>query len=386
MLAAWVLAPLIMAAFAPAQDGRAERERTRAAQRFEQAARARDAADAALVADYQACEDWVRGADHALGEPPATLQSYWTARGVGALDWAKQRPVLAAEPFHELWNRELYLLSAAAKDYARAVEELEEAFLAQEKLRHPERFQKGFAETPAGMTLIPGGRYTLGPNTGYLLGHAKFQEPRTVRLDAYYLDRREVTCAEYARFLLSQPRGLREQHLPLAWGLDADGAPLFPEGAAALPVAGVSWSSAARYAQWAGKRLPTEDEWEAAAAGLERRRYPTGGEFSSSKVNCRASGRRQPRPAGDYPEDATPQGVQSLSGNVREWTADLYDEKPGRDQANPVRTPGPYTNAVVRGGSFEDEPEACTSAFRWLEPALGTRLPNVGFRCAANVR
>ncbi|TAH35925.1 MAG: hypothetical protein EYC70_11785 [Planctomycetota bacterium] len=369
-----------------AQQAPAARELSRAQQRFDAAVAGRDAADAALAADYAACEAWVLATADAPAQPPATLRGYLEELGVPAERWPQRRTELAAEAFHVLWNRELYLRSAAAKGYAKAVADLEEAFQALERLRHPERFQRGFAETPQGMALVRGGHSTLGPCSGYILGYPKLAQERSARLQPYYLDQREVTCAEYARFLLAQPRGLREEHLPLGWGMDAAGAPLFPEGAAQVPVTGVSWTSAARYAQWAGKRLPSEDEWEAAAAGTERRRFPMGERFDATRANGRASGTGRARPADDYPADSTPQGIRSMTGNVREWTADLYDEKPGKDRATPVRVAGAYTMAAVRGGSYLDEPDSCASTFRWMEPALGARLPNVGFRCAADVR
>lgn len=368
-------------------DSQHQRQLERAERRFADVQLARDAAFDALLADYHACQAWLTEDASAPPEIPLTVRRSLQARGVPVETWpAEGRRLAESMPFHALWNEDLYRRSHAARDYREAQGDLERAFHTVEKLRHPERYQRGFEDTPSGMTLIPGGTYALTAATGYLLGHPDLQQPREVRIAAFYLDRKEVSCAEYLRFLLSLPSALREEHLPDAWLCSDEGGPEFPLGWAALPVCGVPWSSAASYAEWSGKRLPSEDEWQAAAAGFSARVFPIGDRFDATQVNCRAHGAGAPLADSDLAGDHTPQGVVCLTGNVREWCADLFEEAAGQDRAERVDEAGPTTLAAARGGSYLDATEACRSDFRWLFPARGGGLPNLGFRCALSVR
>ncbi|MFQ5748075.1 MAG: formylglycine-generating enzyme family protein [Planctomycetota bacterium] len=365
--------------FPDSQDPGRERALARAEARFNTALEKREDTYAKLVEEYRRCEAWLAGKASSPA-PPLALQALFEKTLVQPEGYQAERIRLQdAGPFFELWNKELYRLSPAARNFAKAADALEKSFLALEKLRHPQRFNRALEKTPEGMALVPGGKISLGPATGYILEQPAVQKERTVRLHAFYLDKREVSNAEYAKFLLAQPPSLRDENLPLGWGRSSEGSPLFPDGKAEAPVTGITWVSAARYAAWAGKRLPSEEEWEAAASGLEHRRYPMGNRFSAFKVNCRAYGAGEPLPPGRFPEDNTPLGILSMTGNVREWTASGLDGKP-------VRHPGPSTLACVRGGSFQDDPDFCTSTFRWLYPALDSRLSFVGFRCALDVR
>ena len=382
-----LLAAVLCALPAAGQDARQERKIERAERRFAKALEARDEAYEELLAEYRAAEAWLTSGAEPAPPPPDVVRRWLLERAVPPERFGVERVRLAEDrPFHEWWNEELFQLSKPARRYSQTARALEKSFHALERLRHPERYDRGFERTPAGMALIPAGTYVLGPSTGYLLGHPKVQEERQDRLSAFYLDRREVSCAEYARFLLAQPPSLRDEHLPSNWSWSEDGSPLFPDGWASYPVVGVTWASAASYAEWIGKRLPTEEEWEAAAGGFSRRRYPMGNRFDVGKVNCRAFGAGSPRSPQEFSEDSTPQGIQSMTGNVREWTSDLYEEPPGKDVAKQVDRAGAETMAVVRGGSFQDDPESCTTVYRWLYPALDTRLDFVGFRCAKDVR
>ncbi len=370
-----------------AQDPQRERQLLRAENRFAAAQEDRDQAYQQLLAEYRACGAWIRQDEDAPEEPPNALERWFRSRELPETAWEAERGTLEEQgPFHDLWNRELYKRARGARNYREAQRKLERAFHALEKLRHPERYQRGFDRTPTGMALIPGGVYPLVQATGYLIGHPDLQEDRELKVDAFYLDRREVSCAEFARFLLSLPPGLREEHLPAAWSWSDEGSPVFPDGWASIPVSGVSWSSAASYAEWAGKRLPTEDEWQAAAGGFSARRYPIGDRFDAAKINCQAHGAAAALPSTAITEDHTPQGILGMSGNVREWCADLFEEQAGDSEAKPVAESGPTTMAVARGGSFRDSADVCQSSYRWLFPALGTRLATVGFRCAMDVR
>ncbi len=191
-----------------------------------------------------------------------------------------------------------------------------------------------------------------------------------------------VTCAEYALFV--QETGAAVPAAPAAlyraWGLDDllaearaqrwDG-PLPQATRLDHPVTMVPFVAAQAYCRWAGRarrrpgRLPTEDEWVAAAGGGDGRAYPWGDAYDPRRLNDATSGRGGTTPAGAFVEGASPLGVLDLAGNVSEWTA----------------TPGntPYTR-VVKGGSYASPPEASRIDAREILPE-GMVHPRVGFRC-----
>lgn len=173
---------------------------------------------------------------------------------------------------------------------------------------------------PEGMAIVPPGMYRLGTS-----GERGDNPERTAFVLGCYLDKAEVTNEQYARFV----RETGHPHPPHWEGAGP------PEGDGDLPVVNVSWDDARAYAAWAGKRLPSSDEWEAAARGFGGRPYPWGDEFSSDKAVFSYA----PRPAGSAPSDMTPEGIQDLAGNVSEWAEDAYAGKGG-----PLR--------VVRGASW----------------------------------
>jgi serine/threonine protein kinase len=218
------------------------------------------------------------------------------------------------------------------------------------------------------------------------------EEPvHTVTVEAYYIDRFEVTNARYASCV--EAGGCNEPHSSAL----GNNIPYFqgPEFAD-HPVVYVSWSNAQNYCTWRGARLPTEAEWEKAARGTDGRHYPWGDVFEGSRVNfCDSNceydwanrqyndGYRGTAPAGSYPAGRSPYGVLDMAGNVWEWVADWYGE--GYYASSPSENPpGPATgeDRVLRGGGFN-----VTGSF----VRTGTRLGedptegyfNVGFRCAS---
>jgi formylglycine-generating enzyme required for sulfatase activity len=210
----------------------------------------------------------------------------------------------------------------------------------------------------ADRVLIPAGPFKKGSNTG-----ADDEKPlTTMTLPAFKIDRGEVTRAQYARCVAARKCAKPDQDL------DKD---------AALPVTNVNWFEARAYCRFAGGRLPSEAEWEKAARGSDGREFPWGNELDCSRANwgnfegegpCAGKNPGHPVPPGQYPNGASPNGVQDMAGNVWEWTADKYDDDLNR--------------RVVRGGS-------CCSYF--VEPRAANRNawdPNhrdgdLGFRCAA---
>ena len=229
-----------------------------------------------------------------------------------------------------------------------------------------------------GMTFIPGGEYLRGrshalPDDGlkWFPTLLKDDQPvKTIRVDNFYLDTDEVTNARYAAFV--KATGHRA---PYNW----------PEGKVEsgkenYPVAAVSWDDAAAYAKWAGKRLPTEAEWERACRGLaEKAKYPWGESGPNAKL-ARYGAVDGPREAGKC--EANYFGLHDMAGNVWEWVSDWYDQH--YYEKSPAGNPaGPATGKyrVIRGGSWSDVAKYLTCSYRsWARP--GERSPNIGFRCA----
>ena len=216
---------------------------------------------------------------------------------------------------------------------------------------------------PAGMVLIPAGEFQMGDS---LDGMNNALPVHTVYLDAFYMDIYEVTTAQYQKFM--EATGYRFWYMEDIY--DA------PE----KPVVGVSWFDAVAYAGWAGKRLPTEAEWEKAArGGLSGKRYPWGDEISHDD----ASGADGTSPVGSFAPNGY--GLYDMAGNVWEWCADWYDAD--YYSSSPKRNPaGPSSGKrrVLRGGSegLTPLPDLLRVAGRLSgNPTMG--IGDLGFRCVS---
>lgn len=233
----------------------------------------------------------------------------------------------------------------------------------------------------APMVLITGGSFTMGSNDW----EEDEKPPHTVYLRSFYLDKYEVTTAQYAKFLAAT--GWAK---PFKW----DEANLAADGD--RPVIGVSWDDAADYCRWAGQRLPTEAEWEKAARGVDGRIYPWGNEEPSPDrgnfdKGTHWEGYATLSKVGSFESGKSPFGVYDMSGNVSEWTNDWYDPNYYR-KSPPLDPKGPdaadvadvEARKVIRGAAWTSGPDAMRVTFR-AASAPTNQHGNVGFRCAQDV-
>jgi formylglycine-generating enzyme required for sulfatase activity len=222
-------------------------------------------------------------------------------------------------------------------------------------------------DLPAGMVLVPAGEFIMGTNEvqegGHTPGDSTPQHTRT--LPAFYVDRTEVTNAQYKAYC--DATGYPP---PAHWNNGA----YLPEQAQ-HPVTHVNWYEAQAYALWAGKRLPTEAEWEKAARGTDGRRYPWGNAWDVARV---ASTTNEPTAVASKPDGASPYGALDMASNVFEWTADWYDAYPGSKVKN---TGYGRIYKVIRGGGFDAHAGDAGTVHRAVLPPR-VRSEWAGFRCA----
>lgn len=195
-----------------------------------------------------------------------------------------------------------------------------------------------------------------------------------VTLDSYWIDRTEVSNAQYQRCV--------DAGLCNASRLATD--PSFNQ--ADFPVAGVPWQDAAAYCAWAGARLPTEAEWEYAARGPDGSSFPWGGDFDCSGGNfwdrdtaCDDGFPSGPAPVGSFPDGASWCGALDMAGNAWEWVADRFAQYPNEEQVNPTG-PAAGDQHILRGGSWGYGPAFVRSAYRYPVPGSAD-YQGVGFRC-----
>jgi hypothetical protein len=191
------------------------------------------------------------------------------------------------------------------------------------------------------------------PADEFLMGNNR----RKVYVEAFVIDKYPVTNAQYKRFV--QATGHRP---PQHWKAGD-----YPAEKALHPVVCVSWRDAAAYAEWAGKRLPTEEEWEKAARGTDGREYPWG-RWEDGHCNTVEAEVGETSAVGRYsPKGDSPYGCVDMAGNVWEWVDAWYA--------------GTETRRVVRGGSWNNHRGGAHCSFRyWVGPDIA--LDYIGFRCA----
>jgi formylglycine-generating enzyme required for sulfatase activity len=225
----------------------------------------------------------------------------------------------------------------------------------------------------ASLILIPAGRFIMGSDTG-----EKDERPvHPIELDAFYIDKYEITVSRYARFLHAQ-----RPERPFLWKQATQG----KQGQ--KPVIGVDWFDAKEYCEWVGRRLPTEAEWEKAARSDDQRTYPWGNEPPTTLHVVAGlqkwTGYDTLGAVGSHPRGGSSYGVDDLAGNAWEWIADRYDEH--YYAAGPEQNPrGPKQGPlrVLRGGAWNNDAATIRSANR-AAYAPSARRNDVGFRCAMN--
>ncbi len=214
----------------------------------------------------------------------------------------------------------------------------------------------GALAPPEGMVYLSGGNFVMGREG------ASNKKPHPVHLKAFFMDRHEVTQADYEQLLGQNPSGFK--------GADR-------------PVDRVTWFEAWAYCKKLQKRLPTEAEWEYAARGGTTTAYFWGEEFNMEMTWNQINAGQETHPVQLKP--ANPFGLHDTSGNVWEWVEDwygkyYYEESP---RANPAG-PDDGEEKVIRGGSWYSRGKHQMSATRyWAEPA--TRNSNFGFRCVKDI-
>lgn len=225
---------------------------------------------------------------------------------------------------------------------------------------------------PLGMVFIPGGTFRMGRDNG-----DEYERPaHEVTVRPFFMDRMEVTNLQYSQFI--RATGHRP---PPHWQ-----GGLYPLGQDNLPVTHVSWNDANAYCQWAGKRLPTEAEWEFAARGTDGRLYPWGNQWGPDVANAGDAARGGTAPVGSYPKGESPFKVLDLVGNVWEWTATELRAYPGGwipEETLPESERQKLK--VIRGGCYLSNPLQATATYRMGWPAEGADYAQTGIRCVKDV-
>jgi formylglycine-generating enzyme required for sulfatase activity len=253
---------------------------------------------------------------------------------------------------------------------------------------------------PPGMVYVPEGRFHMGSNREELVKLLQSYSPRPEVLedekslalllnwggynsempqhvaptDAFYIDKMEVTNEQYMEFV-------KEKGHTAPW---PDGT--FPEGEADRPVTNVTFEDAAAYAKYAGKRLPTEIEWEKAARGVDGRLYPWGNVWHPSRAQHMLDEDAGSTTVGLFPEGVSPYGCLDMIGNVMEWTNSWFEAYPGND-GEPGQVPYGSRHKALRGAAWygydlDGVPARCSTR---VPATPDSKAPDRGFRCVRDV-
>ncbi|HEY7546889.1 MAG TPA: SUMF1/EgtB/PvdO family nonheme iron enzyme [Blastocatellia bacterium] len=219
------------------------------------------------------------------------------------------------------------------------------------------------ATPPPGMGYVSGGEFFMGSDAG-----SEAERPQhRVEVKPFFIDLYEVTCRDYQEFIQAT-----SHPAPSTWPGGQ-----YPSGSGRKPVTGISWDDAAAYAAWAGKRLPTEEEWEFAARGTTGFRYVWGNEWRPRLANADSSahGHGGTAHVGEH-TGASPFGAFDMIGNAWEWTSSDFAAYPGRlaQVESGLK--------VIRGGSWANNRNEATTTFRrGYAPRGAADYSQIGFRC-----
>jgi len=217
------------------------------------------------------------------------------------------------------------------------------------------------------MLYVPEGEFIMGSESG-----TSDQSPaHTVYLDAFWIDKTEVTNEMYLRCVHA------------GYCKDTTDIRLRDPEYEDYPVVWIGWNSAVIYCEWAGKRLPTEAEWEKAARGADGRTFPWGEGIDCQRANYRDCGSSAASLVGSYPSGASLYGVLDMAGNVAEWVSDFYGSS--YYAMSPYENPaGPSGGQnLVRGGSWNSDIFDITTSFR-LMTSGNPSTNKIGIRCVAD--
>ncbi len=237
----------------------------------------------------------------------------------------------------------------------------------------------------ATLIYIPAGEFLMGSNFDDPFALDSERPQHVINMPAYWMDQTEVTNEQYAVCVASEsctePRFFHS-----ALRIDYYGNPDY----AGHPVVWVNWQQAAVFCAWAGRRLPTEAEWEKAARGEDGRIYPWGNEDAAETYANFDILNRDTQPVGSYPEGVSPYGVQDMAGNVAEWVDAYYTTTYYSHYANLTATPEAFLRfheglRVLRNGAWNESNVNLRTAFRRFAPIGIYSISNVGFRCAMSV-
>ena len=279
-------------------------------------------------------------------------------------------------------------------------EEVDEGEVAGEEVPADDIADDVGIEVLEGMVLIPAGSFLMGSEDAE--AEADERPVHTVHLDAFYMDTHEVTNAEFKIFVDANPQwqkdNIEERFAPHSYLYFWTGTD-YPAGKADHPVVYVTWYAAMAYAEWAGKRLPTEAEWEyAARGGLAGKKYPWGDTISPADASYdrNVNGRT---PVGQYPENGY--GLYDMAGNVYEWCLDAYDADfyaVSDNSRNPIaggetvqwlrdnfKSIPNDSRRVVRGGSWAYDARYLRVAYRLTTGGARGTSDIYGFRCVKDV-
>jgi formylglycine-generating enzyme required for sulfatase activity len=217
------------------------------------------------------------------------------------------------------------------------------------------------------MVKIPGGTFQMGADD---IGHAE-KPVHSVTVASFEIDKTEVTVAAYGACVTAGKCKETSTGGGCNWG---------KSDRANNPMNCVNYQKASDYCAWAGKRLPTEEEWEyAARGGSEQRKYPWGNDEPTSQLCWKRNTfteRKGTCDVGSFPAGASKWGVLDMAGNVSEWTSGWYMEG-----YNQKRAPDGYNSRVLRGGGIGDKAGGVRAERRFAQPEINGD-PDTGIRCA----